>query len=47
MLWPLLAMALGLTLFSAANVLRRMRAENLRRNARQRWARERVEAARV
>lgn len=47
MLWPLLAMALGLTFFSAANVLRRMRAENLRRNARQRWAREQVEQSGV
>ena len=40
-------MALGLSCFSAANVLRRMRAENLRRNARQRWAREQAEAAGV
>lgn len=40
MLWPLLGMALGLTVFSIANVLRRMQGENLRRNSQARWARE-------
>lgn len=43
MLWPLLSMALGLTLFSAANVLRRMQAENLRRNGGAQWARRLAE----
>ncbi|MBY8965163.1 heme ABC transporter permease CcmC [Algiphilus sp.] len=47
MLWPLFGMALGLTLFSAANVMRRMQAENVRRNARQRWVREQLEAPHV